>query len=263
LDPNGKIVFFPSQSIETWQCVTYPPVESDCVTNDTPDIAGLYGVINRLLALPNGLLTMNFINLCKSLYSRLPAIPTGTKNGQSVFLGGEKLPASTSNSENPELYVLHPYRVVTPTTKQMAINSYNIRTFKCNQGWCQDIMNAALLGLTTETMSQVVDRANTGPATGYRFPGFMPHFQDYEPSSDHLSNMNTALQWMLVQGDDTSSNNILMFPAWPCNQWNVDFKLRGPLNTIVEGKYENGKLLNFVVTPASRTNNVKFVACAN
>jgi len=261
LDRNGKIIFFPSQAIETWQCVTYPPVTSDCVTNDTPDIAGLYGVLSRLLALPNGLLPMNFITLCKNLNSRLPPIPTGTKNGNPVFLAGEKLPSGTSNSENPELYVLHPYRVVTAATKQMAVNSYNSRQFKCNQGWCQDLMNAVLLGLTTETMNQVIDRANTAPATGYRFSGFMPHFQDYEPSADHLSNMNTALQWMLVQGDD-QTNDVLLFPAWPCKLWNVDFKVRGPLNTVVEGKYVNGKLLDFNVTPASRRNNVKFVACA-
>jgi len=261
LDRNGKIIFFPSQAIETWQCPTYPPVASDCVTNDLPDIAGLYGVISRLLDLPSGLLPTDFINLCKSLNSRLPPIPTGTKNNQPVFLAGEKLPAGTSNSENAELYVLHPFRVVTAATKQMAINSYNIRQFRCNQGWCQDVMNAALLGLTNEAMTQVVGRATTAPADGYRFPGFMPHFQDYQPSADHLAVMNTALQWMLVQGSDDQNNNVLMFPAWPCSQWNVDFKVRGPLNTVVQGKYVNGKLSNFVVTPASRTNNVKFVGC--
>jgi len=262
MDNNGKIIFFPSQSIETWQCPTYPPVASDCVTNDTPDIAGLYGVLTRLLAFPNGVLPGSFVNLCKQLFGKLPPIPTGTKNSQKVFVGGEKLPSGTSNSENPELYVLHPYRVVTPDTKQTAINSYNMRQFKCNQGWCQDLMNSALLGMTDETVNQVVSRATVGPAAGYRFPGFMPHFQDYEPSSDHLSNMNTALQWMLVQGND-QNNDVILFPAWPCTEWNVDFKLRGPLNTIVQGKYANGKVTNFSVTPASRTNNVKFAACAS
>jgi len=260
-DANGKIIFFPSQSIETWQCVTYPPITSDCVTNDTPDIAGLYGVLTRLLAFPNGVLPADFITSCKSLLNRLPPIPTGTTGNLKVFVAGEKLPATTSNSENPELYVLHPYRVVTPANKELALNAYNVRRFKCNQGWCQDLMNSALLGLTSDTMSQVVERATTGPAQGYRFPGFMPHFQDYEPSSDHLSNMNTALQWMLVQGDD-ANNDVLLFPAWPCTEWNVDFKLRGPLDTTVEGRYSNGALNDFVVTPASRKNNVKFMGCA-
>jgi len=258
-DSNGKILFFPSQSIETWQCPNFPPVVADCVTNDLPDIAGLYSVVPKLIALPNGFLSPDFINLCKNLLSRLPPIPMGQVGGQTVFRPGEKLPSGTSNSENSELYVVHPYRVVTSETKQAAIASYNARKFPCNSGWCQDIMDAALLGLTAEAMKQVVERARTGPADGYRFSGFMPHMQDYEPSADHLSNMNNALQWMLLRGDD-SNNDIELFPSWPC-AWHVDFKLRGPLNTIVQGKYANGKLTEYSVTPASRTNNVKFAGC--
>jgi len=260
-DQNGKIIFYPSQAIETFQCQTYPPEVNDCVTNDLPDIAGLYSVIPKLLALPGGILTQDFINLCQSLKNRLPPVPTGQVGNQKVFTSGEKLPSrGTSNVENPELYVVHPYRIVTAETKQQAINSYNLRKFKCNDGWCQDLMNAALLGLTNEAMNQVVARARTGPSDGYRFPGFMPRFQDYQPSSDHLSNMNSALQWMLLQGDD-SNNDVILFPAWPC-QWNVDFKLRGPLNTIVEGRYANGKMSSFTVTPSSRTKNVRFAGCA-
>jgi len=263
-DAQGKLIFFPSQAIETWQCPTYPPVVNDCVTNDLPDIAGLAAVIPRLLALPNGFLTPDFITKAKTLLSRLPPIPTAVKAGKTVFVAGEKLPADTSNSENAELYTAHPYRIALrdSNAKNAAIASYGIRKFPCNTGWCQDIMDAALLGLTSEAMTQVVDRANTKPATGYRFPGFMPHFQDFEPSSDHLSNMNNALQWMLLQGDDVT-NDIVLFPTWPCKDWNVDFKLRGPLNTVVQGKYVNGKISSYSVMPASRTNNVKFAACVS
>lgn len=34
---------------------------------------------------------------------------------------------------------------------------------------------------------------------GYRFPGFAPHEQDYEPSADHYANMMSAVHWMIVQ----------------------------------------------------------------
>jgi len=234
----------------------------NCVTNDAPDIAGLYSVIPRLLALPAGLLTPDFINLAKNFLSHLPPLPTSTSSsGQPIYTGGEKLPASTSNSENPELYVLHPYRIVTPSTRNIALNSYQNRRFVCNTGWCQDIMNAALLGLDQDTMKQVVQRANSAPAEGYRFDAFMPHFQDYQPSSDHLSNMNTALQWMLVQSD--VDDNIILFPAWPCNEWNVEFKVYGPLNTVVEGVYKDGKIVSINVTPSSRTSAVKFAHCVS
>ena len=43
-------------------------------------------------------------------------------------------------------------------------------------------MNAALLGLTEIASSNVLARAKTAPATGYRFQGFAPHEQDYEVS---------------------------------------------------------------------------------
>jgi len=256
-DAQGKIIFYPSQAAETWQCPTYPPVVDDCVTNDLPDIAGLRAVIPKLLALPSGFLTADFTTLCHNLYDRLPPVPTA---GDGTFVAGTKLPKTTSNSENVELYVVHPYRLITPANKQAAINTYNKRRFPCNVGWCQDIMYAALLGLTNQATSQVTERAKTAPADGYRFPGFMPHLQDYPPSLDHLSNMNSGLQWMLLQGDETT-NDIELFPAWPC-EWSVDFKVRGPLNTIVQGKYANGKVSAFSVTPSSRMNNVKFAGCA-
>ena len=52
--------------------------------------------------------------------------------------------------------------------------------------WTQGVMNAALLGLTKEAMTDVVSRAKTAPAKGYRFQGFAPHEQDYEPSQDNF-----------------------------------------------------------------------------
>ena len=48
-------------------------------------------------------------------------------------------------------------------------------------------MDAALLGLAGEAQKLVKARASLAPAQGYRFPAFMPHLQDYEPSADHLA----------------------------------------------------------------------------
>eukprot|EP00494_Astrolonche_serrata_P014029 UN14157 len=71
-----------------------------------------------------------------------------------------------------------------------------------NAGWTQGIMNAALLGLTDNATHFVNDRVkNTKLASGYRFPGFAPHEQDYEPSSDHYANLNTALQTQLIESN--------------------------------------------------------------
>ena len=53
-------------------------------------------------------------------------------------------------------------------------------------------MIAALLGLTNDASRMLLERAATQPAPGYRFIGFAPHMQDYEPSADHFANMVSA-----------------------------------------------------------------------
>jgi len=225
-----------------------------------PDVAGMLSVTSRLLSLPSGILDPNFVKQVSDLKQKTPNIPTSA-DGQ-YLLAGEKLPPSPGNSENAELYAVHPYRLFTSATSaklDIAINSYKRRQFKCNDGWCQDIMVAALLGQTSEAMSQVVSRANTKPEPGYRFPGFMPHFQDFAPSGDHLSNMNSALQWMLLQPADNGT--IFLLPAWPCGQWSVDFKLQAPKQTTIEGTIVNSKLSNLKVTPPSRRSDVIILGC--
>ncbi len=121
---------------------------------------------------------------------------------------------------------------------------------------------AALLGLADPASSQVLDRANTAPASGYRFPGFAPHMQDFDPSADHFANMNRCLQEMLIQsGDDGyESPTIVLLPAWPCG-WDVSAKLWAPANTTVEFVYAGGALQSLTVVPESRAGAVKWANC--
>lgn len=122
------------------------------------------------------------------------------------------------------------------------------------------MIDAALLGLTAAAQAMVVARADAGPAEGYRFQGFMSHFQDYEPSADHLANMMAALQAMLMQAGDDVDNTVVLFPAWPC-EWDVSFRLHAPMATVIDVDYAGGHLINFTITPASRRTFVKFVNC--
>ena len=71
---------------------------------------------------------------------------------------------------------------------------YAKRPSPCNNGWCQDVIDAAMLNLTDDAIQQVISRASAGPASGWRFPGFAGHYQDFEPSVDHYSFMRTAMQ---------------------------------------------------------------------
>lgn len=124
------------------------------------------------------------------------------------------------------------------------------------------LFSHALIGDSVNAASQLLGRVKTAPALGYRFPGFAPHEQDFEPSADHFANMNRALQEMLIQsGDDGFANTkIVLFPAWPCD-WDVDMKLWGPLKTSVEIKYAGGKLVSMVVEPAERASAVLWANC--
>ena len=126
----------------------------------------------------------------------------------------------------------------------------------------KQVLNAALLGRSKRASSMVLDRASVDPAIGYVFPGFAPHFQDYEPSADHFANMNTALQLMLIQPLDDALENasFILFPAWPCS-WDVDFKLHAPRSTIVSGRLVNGTLLDLDVSPSSRRSHAIIKPC--
>lgn len=258
-DAQGKLVMFPTQALETWQCITFPPVVEDCVTNDAPTIAGLMSVLERLLALPPSLTTAAQRASWAVLAAKVPPLPTQ----HGILWPGEKLPAHTTNSENVELYSVHPYRVITARSSSqqvsMAQATYAARRFPCNDGWCQDILDAALLGMTQEAVQQLVARVTAAPAKGYRFPAFSQHYQDYPPSADHLANAKSALQWMLLQpGNGTE---VLLLPAWPCADWDVDFALAAPDNTLVELTLQAGVVTRLEVTPESRRADIKLVNC--
>ena len=61
-----------------------------------------------------------------------------------------------------------------------------------------------------------------------------------------------GLQEMLMQ---TSENEIRLLPAWP-EDWDVDFRLHAPENTIVEGSVRDGEIQDLKVTPESRLADV-------
>jgi alpha-L-fucosidase 2 len=83
-----------------------------------------------------------------------------------------------------------------------------------------------------------------------------------EPSADQFANMNSALNWMLLQpaDDDGLTGSSIAFGAWPCS-WDADFKLAAPLNTTVEGVFKDGKLVSLTVTPPSRRSSVHVQPC--
>jgi hypothetical protein len=239
-DAEGKILFEPSQSLETWHDTTNP----------TPDIAALQWVLDGLLALPEACLPATLRTEWSEFLGLLPPLPIGPASGGD---GLEILPAQRfedcQNSENAALYAVFPYRLfgVGKPEIQTGLNTWSTRQFKETGGWRQDAIQAALLGLTEEAKSAVVENFSTSDPES-RFPAFWgPNF-DWVPDQDHGSAACIALQRMLLQYD---GGKLRLLPAWP-KEWDVKFKLHADHNTIVTCHYAGGKFLELEVQPASR-----------
>ena len=252
---DGKIRFYPSQSIETYQ------VDA---TNPTPDIAGIDSVAHRLLQLPEGLSTVEERASWRRLLQKLPPLAMGRTHEGKIPPSGPGdadgkqvvLPAQTygrtKNVENPELYTVFPYRIygVGKPNLELARETYEARLFPFNYCWGQDGEEAALLGLTEEARKAAV-RALTNYGK-QRFGWFWEAANDWIPDLDNGGAGMTTLQYMLLQ---TDGKRIQLLPAWP-KDWNADFKLHAAYQTVVEGRVENGHIAHLKVTPELRKNDV-------
>jgi len=233
---EGKILFEPAQSLETWWTCTNP----------LPEIAGLRYVIPRLQQISG-------TNAWQKTLDDLPPVPFNAE--KKCLLPAVEF-ASKHNSENPELYAVFPYRLygVGKPDLDVARETWRRRQVKGSGCWRQDPVQAALLGLADEAQALVTSNAKHTDKV-FRFPVFWGPGFDWLPDEDHGGVLMSALQSMLVQYDD---RKIYLLPAWPKN-WNVSFKLHAPKNTVVEGEYRNGKITELKVSPASRRADIQLI----
>ena len=239
---EGKIVFDPAQSLETWHYATDP----------LPEIAGLKYVLPRLIALPEQLTTEAQRRTWAKTLADLPDIPMATRRDKTFLLPARTFSAS-ENTEVPELYAVFPYRLygVGKLNLQIALETWHRRRFKGTGCWRQDAIFAAYLGLAPDARNYVAKNFSAKDR-GSRFPAFWEPVGDWLPDQDHGGVAMTALQRMLMQADD---GKIILLPAWP-KEWEADFKLHAPFSTIVQGKVRGGKIEDLQVTPASRRKDV-------
>lgn len=251
---DGKILFEPAQSLETYQTATNP----------TPDIAGLMSILPRLLALPTEFSTDAQRQIWKKVLADLPPIPMGKtargkmprngkgdEDGQPTILPAQKYGRSR-NTENPELYTVFPYHIygVGKPDLQLARTAFKARLFPFDKCWGQDGTEAAGLGLT-----DVAKKATIHEFTSYgnqRFGWFWSKNNDWIPDMDDGGSGMITLQHMLMQCD---GRRIQLLAAWP-SDWTADFKLHAPFNTTVAGHVENGKVSGLKVVPAERAKDV-------
>ncbi|MCX7827194.1 MAG: hypothetical protein N2689_16820, partial [Verrucomicrobiae bacterium] len=85
----------PTQAVETYWFD---------VVNDTPTVAGLQAVLDRLLALPKDAVPAGDREFWAKMKAAAPPVPVRTEDGKSFIPPAEKFDPKRSNVENPELY---------------------------------------------------------------------------------------------------------------------------------------------------------------
>lgn len=236
-DASGKLIIRPTQAVETYW---------HDVVNDTPSVAGLMDICDRLLRVPASKGDQDF---WQSMRASTPAL--AIRGGR--LQPAEKFAPERSNVENPELYALWPFRRfgVGRPDLPIAVETFLNRHEKASIGWQYDGQSAAIAGLADEAARILLGKIqNSHPQ--FRFPAMWGPNYDWLPDQDHGSNIMLTLQSMVLQ---TAGDRIYLLPAWPA-EWNVAFKLHAPRKTVVEGFYRDGKLQRLEVSPPERQRDV-------
>ena len=230
---SNKVRIHPANGLETYQ--------SEDVEDPVPEIAAL-----RVL-----------LSSAKMDLSWVPDIPLRDGVLQPAKTFGER-----KNQENVALYAVHPYRLHLRgmVSVSVARATYHRRPYHCNVGWCQDIMDAALLGIWEDVEKMAFDRVKKGTLPEWQYPYFAPAFQDEAPNQEHFPVLSTALQFAILQWSD-GSPTLSLLPAWPCH-WDLHVKMHAPNRTVIElGYRQKDGVWLLKVSPGERLRNVVVVRC--
>lgn len=243
LDGNGHLILFPGSACETYKMTN----------NASSTIAALRTVLETYGKRNEMLKTIPPIPL------RYMEVKDSLNPSASVELKQMIAPAKSweriNNIETPQLYPVFPWRIygVGKENLDIARNTYfydpDALKFRSHNGWKQDNIWAACLGLTEEAKRLSLAKLANGP---HRFPSFWGPGYDWTPDHNWGGSGMIGLQEMLLQ---TSGTQILLFPAWP-KEWDVHFKLHAPNETTVEATLKGGKVIDLKVIPESRKKDV-------
>ena len=235
LNEAGQLVLYPGSACETYK-MAYDAVST---------IAGLQAVTDALLTLDDVLLPAEKRERWEAFRATIPPISFREIDGQRL-IAPAKLWERINNTETPQLYPVFPWRQygVGRPDLETAINTYkydpDALRFRHHQGWKQDVIWAACLGLTDEAKGLILKKLGD---SGRRFPAFWGPGFDWTPDHNWGGSGMIALQEMLLQEVD---GELHLLPAWP-EDWDVHFRLHAPGHKIVEVK-SDGNIPIFVDT---------------
>ncbi|MDY7396316.1 DUF5703 domain-containing protein [Aureibaculum sp. 2210JD6-5] len=243
LDENGHLVIYPGTACETYK-VAKNPVQT---------LAGLKTVTERLLELPDSYLSKEKKAHYEKFLKQIPSISFREMNGHKTIAPAESW-EYFSNQEIPQLYPVFPYPIygIAKPDLQVAVDTWiygmDDPIQKNYVSWHQDNIFCARLGLVEEAKELTIKKMQDSER---RFPTFWGPGHDWVPDHNWGGSGMIGLQEMLLQ---TDGKEIQVLPAWP-KEWDVNFKLHAPYNTVVNGRF-NGETEYIDVFPSQRKENI-------
>lgn len=245
LDEEGRLVFYPSTSCESYRGAKNP----------VDLIAGIRACLEMINKLDNSYFKEDEKAYFLSYLERLPDYNYSEVDGDKILLPAASW-KSYKNVECPQFYPLFPF-------DRFALIDEEIQTFKNTWkhgsfpkdmviSWHQDGIFYARMGMVKEAASYNMKKLKDAPR---RFPTFWGPGHDWVPDHNWGGSGMIGLQEMLMQCFD---EKILLFPAWP-KDWDVHFKLHAPDNTTVEGELKDGQLVRLLVSPEERRSDIQFM----
>ncbi len=264
LDENGQLVIYPDNTLEH-----HPNAR-----NPSLPIIGLHQILTRLLEMPDEVSPPERKQRWREILDRLPDLPVVETDGRRILRPAENF--SHRSWHMPEMYGLWPFEVYGLNLPDLELmhdtfrHGVSHRNRERVAAWTQGFIHYARLGNAVKAREKAIAKLGNGP---YRFPTFWPEDVDWVPDMNWGGSGMVGLQEMLLQthlpapaslhskasGDklrlDLDGGNILLLPAWP-EEWDVDFRLHAPLQTVVEGRVRDGKLVGWSITPDERKQDV-------
>jgi hypothetical protein len=118
-----------------------------------------------------------------------------------------------------------------------------------------NVVNMAALAWPEKAKERAIYKMANTSAPQARFPAFFGPGHDWLPDHNWGGSGSTGIQEMLLAPEPGPHGKLHLFAGWP-KEWDVDFKLHAPGQTLVEGVLRGGELTSLKVTPSARAKDI-------